>query len=75
MKTATLTLAVMLAVAVVWSLGYRTGALDEGMNQRAEIESLTELVRRYESREVWDHAKKVSAITGSDLYQVMTGNR
>lgn len=75
MKTATITLAVMLGAAVIWSLGYRTGALDEGMKQRAEIETLTKLVQRYESREVWKHAKKVSAITGTDFYQVMTGYR
>lgn len=66
---------VALIASVSWALGYRTGALDEGMRNRDKIEVIEAQLERFTDKDVFRHAQKVSQITGTDLYQVLTGNR
>jgi hypothetical protein len=48
MKTLTIVFVALLLCAVAWGLGYRTGALDEGIRNRAAIKRARADVKSYE---------------------------
>lgn len=73
MKTITALFIAALVVSVSWALGYRTGRLDEGMSNRDQIEVLQGRVEKFTDKDLFRHAQKVARITGTDLYQVLTG--
>lgn len=60
---------------LAFACGYHTGSLDEGMKQRSEINQLTKDLARFHNKQVFDHALKVSRITGTPLFQVLTGRK
>lgn len=75
MKTLTVVFVASFALGIVWTLGYRTGSLDEGMRQRDKIQTLEARLERFEDPYVFNHARLVAKVTGRDLYQVLTGKR
>lgn len=56
-------------------MGYKIGVNGRDAKQQREMRILSKQLERFTNRQVFEHARYVAEVTGTPLYQVLTGNR